>query len=726
MKISTSCAIGIRHATVWFCFLLAPGRLAVAGAGERPANPDYSAIISEFRASIPKLMRAQRIPGVALAVVDNREMLWLASFGFTDDDRRIPITPDTLFSVQSMSKNFTAAAVLVAVQDGLLDLDKPIAEYLPGFIVNSRFEEHPERKMTLRLLLSHRAGFTHEAPVGSNYDFDSTSFPQHIASISRTWLRFPVGQRFSYSNLGIDLAGEILRLRSGVPFQQYLKQKLLDPIGMTASTFDKETIRLSPQRAIGHSALPRESLQIPMISAGGLYTSARELARYVQFHLNGGRTNGAALIDDELLRQMYAIPAPFPRQTSGFGLGIIIERIHGAVRLGHSGGGFGFESNMVWYPAFRLGIAILTNSGNMDNTVAAPLPYEILDRFVETKLGHAFAKTEEEVQPETHGYQMPPLRQRTLAGQYLLDFFGGPMTFTFQAGGLGIRRDGRFAPVRWMSEDAGVVPVNGRPVFLQFVRKADGTPLYVMRQNDGEFLDYNEGVAVPGPDKPEWRRYTGKYRIKQFGQPVEAFEVQIRNGNLLLENLKLAEYRPGLFFTPHGEALDFRSVTPTWRNIPLEKVVISPALVGSLALCEAIFLSALLAGPATFVARRMARREKAAPRPFRKWLGSADRLSAALVAALEAMLIYLLLTRLSVLVPGGLSWSPRWPLAIKASLLSLTVAAVLPFLLPVFALLARKAGIWNRLELLHYWIVTIAALFVSGVLIVWNLPKWPV
>jgi CubicO group peptidase (beta-lactamase class C family) len=80
-----------------------------------------------------------------------------------------------LFSVQSVSKNFTAAAVLLAVLEGLLDLDRPISEYLPSFTVNSRFEEHPEKKMTLRLLLSHRAGFTHEAPVGNNYDGDSTS-----------------------------------------------------------------------------------------------------------------------------------------------------------------------------------------------------------------------------------------------------------------------------------------------------------------------------------------------------------------------------------------------------------------------------------------------------------------------------------------------------------------------------------------------------------------------
>jgi CubicO group peptidase (beta-lactamase class C family) len=83
-----------------------------------------------------------------------------------------------------MSKSFAALGVLMVVQDGLLDLDAPITEYLPDFSVKSRFEDHPERKMTLRHLLSHRTGFSHEAPVGSNYDSRPTSFEEHVLSIS--------------------------------------------------------------------------------------------------------------------------------------------------------------------------------------------------------------------------------------------------------------------------------------------------------------------------------------------------------------------------------------------------------------------------------------------------------------------------------------------------------------------------------------------------------------
>src|SRR5512147_1443849 len=219
----------------------------------------------------------------------------MEGFGYTAGDHKLAVTPDTLFSIQSASKNFTAAAVLVAVQDGLLDLDTPITKYLPAFTVNSRFEAHPERKITLRMLLSHRAGFTHEAPVGNNSDGDSTSFEQHVGSISQTWLRFPVGQRYSYSNLGVDLAGYILQVKSGMPFHRYAQRKVLDPIGMTASSFDMDRIRRSAQRAVGHGSI-EPPVEVPMIPAGGLYTNAREWARYVQFHLRGGKINGTPLI----------------------------------------------------------------------------------------------------------------------------------------------------------------------------------------------------------------------------------------------------------------------------------------------------------------------------------------------------------------------------------------------------------------------------------------------
>lgn len=168
-----------------------------------PALADDAAatVIATYRERIPELMAEEGIPGLAVALVNKDRTLWVEGFGHIDEGGSAPVNADTIFSVQSMSKLFTATAVMQAVATGRLDLDAPITAYLPEFTVHSAFEEHPERKITLRMLLSHTAGFTHEAPIGNNNELDPGDFDDHVRSISHTWLRFPVGTGYAYSNL---------------------------------------------------------------------------------------------------------------------------------------------------------------------------------------------------------------------------------------------------------------------------------------------------------------------------------------------------------------------------------------------------------------------------------------------------------------------------------------------------------------------------------------------
>ena len=141
-------------------------------------DDDIADIIEEYRQDIPQRMQQENVSGLAIAVVDDRKILWAEGFGYTDWNRRVPVTSGTLFSIQSMSKSFTGTAVMFAAQDGLIDLDEPITTYLPDFHVNSIFEERPEQKITLRMLLSHTAGFVHEAPIGGNNDLPGPTFEE--------------------------------------------------------------------------------------------------------------------------------------------------------------------------------------------------------------------------------------------------------------------------------------------------------------------------------------------------------------------------------------------------------------------------------------------------------------------------------------------------------------------------------------------------------------------
>ncbi len=697
---------------------------AFADAPKKSNALDYSAIIGEFRASIPKLMKKESVPGLAVAVVDDQGTLWVEGFGYTDDDQKIRVTPETLFSIQSMSKNFTAAAVLLAVQDGLVDLDTPIKSYLPGFTVNSRFDAHPEEKITLRLLLSHKAGFTHEAPIGNNLDFNRASFEDHIKSISRTWLRFPVGQRYSYSNLGIDLAGYILQVRSDMPFQQYVKQKLLDPIGMTTSSFDMEFIKRHPQRAVGHDTdRAKLPVDVPMIPAGGLYTNANELARYVQFHLNTGKVNGQPLIKDTLLQEMYTIPFALSGQEEGYGLGIAIERKHGSYFLNHGGGGFGFLSYMMWYPEFRLGIVLLTNSAT--HRFQWSLPHHILDKFIEARVGKKQPEATKATDASSKLYDVAPSRLSTLAGQYLYNR-GGPKTLAFKKNRLGIQDGKQFLPFTFVSDDEAVVKERGEIRLYHFVRSKEGSPSYAVSINDGEFLDYNVGPKdAPGPNKSEWDRYVGRYRYKIRGQAAGMFEIHEQNGYLLLDHMKLAELRPGLFFTSTGEALDLRGSIPTWRSIQLEKIEISPALKALLVVSQLLFLSAIIGWPVAYLLKRLRTRKLQEDRQPKKALMRGARPVAGILAALYLVFVFGLMTSFSFLINYGVVWTSRLPLIPKMAFVGLLLSAGLAAILPVFTILAWKRNSWTLLERLHYSLVTVAALFVTTVFSAWNLLKWP-
>src|SRR5882757_9754439 len=159
-------------------FLVGAGMTAAASLFSRGSEAssavqtlgDLQPLIARERENILATLDRDDVPGAAVCLLYQGKTAWIEGFGVTDRQSRHPVGTGTIFSIQSTSKNLTATAIMLAVQRGLLDLDKPITAYVPNFTVQSRFESRPQEKMTLRLLLSHRAGFTHEAPVGNNYD----------------------------------------------------------------------------------------------------------------------------------------------------------------------------------------------------------------------------------------------------------------------------------------------------------------------------------------------------------------------------------------------------------------------------------------------------------------------------------------------------------------------------------------------------------------------------
>lgn len=476
-------------------------------------SQDWNAVFNETKQSIAEGMTEGKIPGLSIVLVDREGLIWSAGFGHTDYDCKKPVTPDTIFSIQSMSKTFTATAVMLAVQDGLVDLDTPIADYLPDFKVKSRFEENPQNKMTLQHLLSHTAGFVHEAPVGNNFESDSPSYEAHIQSISDTWLKFPVGAKYSYSNLGIDLASYIIQIRSGCSFAEYMKEKIFDPLNMPNSSVDMEFIRKHPNRALGHIPhFEKANLEIPMIGAGGVYTSAKELAKFIQFHLNWGKVNGRTILDKKLIENM-STSSPglcigvniYANGTLHNPLSVDPNITNGAYVLSHSGGGFGFLTIMGWFPEYGMGLLVLTNSTNHDSQ-HVKLAARLADELISKQL---FAKIDSS--------ENPPWKS-LLTDDNKRPEYQPPDSNTFTP----------YKP-EW--------------------KKYKGTYKYLTNYN----LRTYARVALA------------------LGYPELRKKVYEKNGFLEIDGERLDEYQPGIFFTVDGDCLDFSGPLPLWNGARIKK-----------------------------------------------------------------------------------------------------------------------------------------------------------
>jgi CubicO group peptidase (beta-lactamase class C family) len=585
----------------------------------------FEDIIARYRQTIPQLMSEQNIPGLSLAVVDDEKVLWTEGFGFTDDDRKTAVTPDTIFSVQSASKPFTATAVLTAVQAGLLDLDTPITTYLPAFTVHSIFEANPERKITLRMLLSHTAGFTVEAPVGNNYELEPGTFEEHIQSISATWLRFPVGSGYAYSNLGVDLAGYILQTVSGEPFDTYVQEHVLQPLGMNNSSFDMKQIQVHPNRAIGHSdPLPKVPLVVPMIPSGGFYTSAADMARFIQFQLNQGTLNDTAVLNEALIHEMDTIPAPNEGSREGYALGIGKTGWHAVrdtVLFFHGGGGFGFLADLWWLPDLKLGITVLTNSSEHD--LQGFLALQILKDFV-NEPGSVYAQR----------LQALPFTSPVIEG------------------------DGHFRP------PAGLAQV---------------IELQALPTSAADLARWKKYVGAYG--RPNWDVVSPEAAYLNLFLRDDHLYLKVTEEATEWE---LVEALPGLFFAPNGEALDLRGHQPTWRNMKLIRTGEGASVWQKILLagCALIFLAGLVWLPLRTLRRRTSPPAKAA----RGWtllvcgtgiLASLSGLASIAVVFLFPLIIY----------SGFLGWLhlPFWQRAIThaplllmffgAGFISLTVQA---------------------------------------------------
>ncbi len=303
---------------------------------------------------VNKEMARQHIPGVALLVARNGEIVRAQGFGFANVELQVPVKPETLFQSGSVGKQFTATAIMMLVEEGKIGLDDSITKYFP---------EAPAswKPVTIRHLLTHTAGFT-DYPKDFNFrkDYSEEELLKIVTGIP---LAFPPGTKWSYSNLGYLTLGVLIHRVTGNFYGDMLQARIFRPLGMTTTRVMSEA-DIIPNRVSGYRLVKGELKNQEWVSPtlnttadGSLYFSILDLANW-----------DAALYTEKLLKrssleQMWTVGRLNDGQPNSghYGFGWEIENVHGHRVIGHSGSWQGFKTQISRYVDDKLTVVVLAN-----------------------------------------------------------------------------------------------------------------------------------------------------------------------------------------------------------------------------------------------------------------------------------------------------------------------------------------------------------------------------
>jgi CubicO group peptidase (beta-lactamase class C family) len=346
---------------------------------------------------IEEAMASWQVPGLALAVVQGDEILQMQGYGVRDVETRAPVTPDTLFAIASVSKAFTAMGVALLVDEGLLEWDKPVRDYLPDFKLSDGYASD---KMTVRDLLCHRSGLPRHDLAWYGTAFDRDKVIRNLAHLS-----FSHGFRevWQYQNLMYMTAGYLAGKMAGTTWEDVTQKRIFDPLAMRRSCFSADVMqtrgdyaapyRIKRGKAEGEEdrleAMPFYVDQI-MGPAGSIHSCAADLANWLMVHLNEGRFAEQQFVSPGNLAQMHQPQMVMPvdgfaakllnTTISTYGLGWFIVPYRGYTLIHHGGNIDGFSTMVAFVPQEKIGVAVLTNIDA--RPLRDVLAYEVCDRLL--------------------------------------------------------------------------------------------------------------------------------------------------------------------------------------------------------------------------------------------------------------------------------------------------------------------------------------------------------
>ncbi|MGC5311789.1 serine hydrolase domain-containing protein [Micromonospora zamorensis] len=307
------------------------------------------------------------VPGVAVGVWANGQEVY-ACHGVTSIENPLPVDRDTLFVLGSVTKPFTATALLRLVAQGRVDLDAPVRRYVPEFVLP---DEQAAAEITVSQLLNHTAGL--DWRMGAETGEGDDALAAYVAKMSESDLIAPPGTRASYSQVGYSLAGRIIEKVTGLTYEQAVASLLFEPLGLAHTSFATNDVLTRPF-AVGHNHDEDGSLSVARQwkdsrannPGGGAVSSVTDQLRWARFHLGDGRAeDGVQVLPTELLRQMTEPTVELRGSTLGdaFGICWFLRDVDGVRTVGHGGSANGQFAELLIVPERDFAVVALSNAG---------------------------------------------------------------------------------------------------------------------------------------------------------------------------------------------------------------------------------------------------------------------------------------------------------------------------------------------------------------------------
>jgi CubicO group peptidase (beta-lactamase class C family) len=513
--------------------------------------------------SITRHMDTAQVPGLALAIVREQEVLYARGFGMTSvEDGGIPVTPQTLFRIGSTTKSLTGTALLRLVEAGMLELDRPLKEYIDWLTFN---EPTVAEKITLRMLLSHRAGLSTDMPLQDRRS------PEGLETFIREQLpQYPLvaepGKLFAYSNLGLVVAGFLAQHVCGQPFTQVMQELVFDPLDMQRTTFDP-TVAMTYPLALAHVVHNKGKLAVEhrfledtaSYPASFAMSTVLDLANFALIHLNNGVFRDQPFLAPETVATMHRAHSHlFTRKELSYGLTFSLDVYYKQRLVGHDGAISSFGSQLTLLPDAQIGVILLYNRADLDGVGIVNSIFDRLVRPVKKQF-----KTQNPIKesktPKASKAQMARLDSAEQAlypryvGIYLSPYIG-LTTVDIINSQLILRFNDEHIPLTAYKQDlyVGAYEESDIGLTIGFVLPAEGPAEYVVINpygDDSVFHMLECRRINPDELRPRfqerWHAYVGTYAHEDFG----TYTVSIENGHVMLA---LQEASEKTLCTPMG------------------------------------------------------------------------------------------------------------------------------------------------------------------------------